>query len=82
MMKSEANTALALAERLKLRLDGHPAQVQGATLAQLLAIWLAGHVLPGRPELTEKLREELLLMHVESVRRLVPLVTTEMGTTP
>lgn len=41
----------------------HPA-VQGAALADLLAMWIAGH----EPEV----REKLLELHIEGVRALVP----------
>lgn len=53
-----------LVQAIRPLLAGKHAAVQGATLADLLAIWLAGHP----PEV----REEMLAMHVAEVRNLIP----------
>jgi len=42
----------------------HPMHV-GAALADLAAIWLAGH--------PEQAREELLALHVDYIRKLIPI---------
>lgn len=56
--------AFALASRVKPLLAGkHPA-VQGAALAELLSLWLAGH--------PAEVREQLLENHIDTVRKLVP----------
>jgi hypothetical protein len=52
-------------------LAGRPPQVQGAALADLLATWITGHIIPGKPSETEALREQIMEMHVEMVRELV-----------
>jgi hypothetical protein len=44
--------------------------MQGAVLAELLALWLAGHQLVGDEEETAALRERLLLWHMDAVRQL------------
>jgi hypothetical protein len=66
---------LAEVERVvaKIRplLTGRPSRVQGAILADLVATWLAGHFGPD-DVVTSKLREELLDLHVETVRQLIP----------
>jgi hypothetical protein len=49
----------------------------GGALADLLATWLAGHVMPGDREGTEKMRERLLKVHVRAVRKLVPTNETQ-----
>jgi hypothetical protein len=54
-----------LVERIKPILAGNPGQIQGAVLADLLAIFLAGHAPP--------LREQILAIHLETVRRLIPV---------
>lgn len=54
---------LELAERIKPILAGKEAHIQGAVLAELLSIWLAGHVVAGNKEQTIALRSELLAMH-------------------
>src|SRR5262245_46031556 len=55
------------------RLAGKPPEVQGAALADLVATFLAGHMVAGDPEATAKLREELLTTHIEIVRQLIPV---------
>jgi hypothetical protein len=52
---------------------GKSPQVQGRALADLLALWLAGHVVRGDPEGTKYVREALLDAHLEKVWRLVPI---------
>lgn len=54
-------------------LKGHPSPLQGAALADLLAIWLAGHMIKGNPTATDRLREDILALHVEKVRELIPV---------
>jgi hypothetical protein len=46
-------------------LKGREPQLQGAVLADLLSIWLAGHA--------PQLREEILALHINSVRALIPV---------
>jgi hypothetical protein len=48
---------------------GRDPEVVGAALADLMAIFLASHVGDGKDEL----REELLALHVETVRKLIPI---------
>lgn len=52
---------------------GQPSEIQGAALAELLSIWLAGHIIQGDPAKTDALRESLLEMHIGVVRELVPV---------
>lgn len=52
-------------------LAGHPAGVQGAVLADLLATWLAGH--QGPDGLIDKAREEILELHIKMVREMLPM---------
>jgi hypothetical protein len=63
--------AFDLISRIGPMLAGHPAQVQGAVLSDLMATWLAGHI-ADNPAATRMLREELLRSWVEVVGRLVP----------
>jgi hypothetical protein len=66
-----AGTVLAVVARIRPMLAGrHPGE-QGAILADLLAIWLAGHPF--------ELREALLDNHVERVRDLIPPNVKAMG---
>lgn len=61
-----------LVERIRPLLADHAARVQGGVLADLLAIWLAGHIVPNDQRETDKLREEILRLHVQIVHQLIP----------
>jgi len=64
--------ALAVTERIKANpRQSHPT-LQGAVLAELLSIWIAGHVADTSAN-SAKLRREMLKMHVEQVRKLIPV---------
>ena len=54
---------------IKPLLAGHPPEVQGAVLADLLAMFLAGHVGPD----ADTVREDLLWFHIDLVRQLIPV---------
>jgi hypothetical protein len=66
-----AMTVMGLVEAIRPILAGHPAPVQGAALADLLAIWVAGHHASTTAE-TERVRAELLENHIAAVARLIP----------
>jgi hypothetical protein len=72
----------ALANRIKPLLAGHPAELQGAVLADLLAIWLAGHHVEGDEDATRKFRAELLSDHLAAVRLLTGVNARPLGMTP
>lgn len=54
-----------IVEQCRHELAGHPPEIQGAALADLLAIWLAGHPPP--------MREELLRVHIDMMCQLIPV---------
>ena len=62
-MDSELEEVKQLVESIRPRLAGRAAHVQGAVLADLLSLWLAGHA--------PQLRDSVLAMHVEVVRALM-----------
>lgn len=64
--ESQAIVVQALCRVIKPLLAGHHPRVQSAVLADLLAMWLAGH-------LDHAVREEVLAEHIELVRKLVPV---------
>ncbi|HEX8782631.1 MAG TPA: hypothetical protein VF764_04620 [Steroidobacteraceae bacterium] len=66
-------------DRINPVLHGLPPPVQGLILADLLAMWLAGHFTTD-PEETDLLREELLQRHCQSVRELVEINAKILGT--
>jgi len=65
-MSKAANESMALFHKLSGLLKDKPRAVQGAALAQALAMWLAGHRVPEE-------REAVLAMHLESVKSMVPI---------
>lgn len=69
-------------ERIKPHLGGYPPEVQGIILADLLAIWLAGHQVEGDPQATTKIRGELLAHHLIWVEKLVTVNAMIIGTEP
>jgi hypothetical protein len=71
----------SIADRIKPLLAGQSPDVQGAVLADLLAIWLAGHHVEGDENATRTLRAELLADHCFAVRQLVLVNAKIMGTT-
>ena len=58
----------ALLDLIAPILAGSDAELQGAVIADLAAIWLARH-----PIENDRMREELLQMHLQHVRELVEL---------
>ena len=81
-MQTRIEIIKGLVQRIGPILAGHPAPIQGAVLADLLATWLAGHHVPGDQDATRSKRAELLAMHCSTVRQLVPHNAKEIGTTP
>lgn len=69
-------------ERIKPHLAGRSPEVQGAILAELLSIWLAGHQVEGDSDATRKLRGEVLAVHLVGVEQLVPVNAKILGTVP
>lgn len=79
---AETREVAAAVERIKPHLAGRAPEVQGAILADLLAIWLAGHQVAGDSEATRKLRGAMLAMHLMAVEQLVPINARIIGATP
>jgi hypothetical protein len=72
----------AIVDRVRPLLAGHSPEIQGAALADLLAIWLAGHHVAGDEHATRTMRAELLAMHCGEVRNLTTVNAKIIGTTP
>lgn len=60
-------------EHIKPHLAGQRPEIVGAVLADLVAIFLASHVVLGNPEETAKVREDELAILLGLVRQLLPL---------
>lgn len=70
--------ALALSSVIQPLLHGHPSYIQSAALADLVSLWLAGHIVPGNPEGTQRTREGLFDDWCETVWKLVPASEKEI----
>jgi hypothetical protein len=70
--------ARAIVLQIKPLLAGIPSEIQGAVLADLLSLWLAGHLAPGNPVETDKFRAFLLDNHIAAVRALIPSSEQEL----
>lgn len=62
-----------IVDQARALLAGRKPEVQSAVLADLLAMYLAGHIIRDGPAETDALRERLLDLHVDLVRQLVPV---------
>jgi len=71
--------AFDLAREFGRLLAGKSPEVQGVVLAELLSKWLAGHIDLDSKESTRRTREDLLRVHVDTVRKLVPESAKEIG---
>lgn len=74
--EDQAAAAERIAQKTYALLVGHPSEIQGAVLADLLATWLAGHIVHDNPAETHKIRKSVLDLHIEVVRKLIPVNAT------
>ena len=70
----------ALTQRVRPLFRGGDPDIVGGALADLTAIWLAGHVVPGDGLATAKLRDEHLRLHSRLIRQLTTINAKIMGT--
>jgi hypothetical protein len=73
MPAEQVDNVKMLTDRISPILHGHSPVIQGAVLAELLATWLAGHVVPGDRMQTILLRGRLFHEHMKIVRDLTKL---------
>lgn len=69
--RRDATTALSLAERVRPVLAGNPPDIIGAALADLVAMWIAGHFDTRGAIETAKHREQLIGQWLDTVRQLI-----------
>ena len=70
----------ALSDQMSEILADTPPDVRGAALADLLALWIVGHVdESGNAGRTTRLRERLLKTHVQGVHKLVDFYSRRFG---
>jgi hypothetical protein len=79
---SDIDDAVALAKAAQPFLTSKPSEIQGAALAGLLAIWLAGHVVHDDPAATKLWRAKILKIHLTTVRRLTSIYSQTLAKSP
>ena len=67
----QATEVMELVRAIRPMLANRTPEVQGMALADLLAAWLAGHVLLGNPKETRKMRKQMLKGHLVAVEGLI-----------
>jgi len=77
--RRRAIEALDLVEQIRPILATRDEDVQSAALAELLALWIAGHTAGPPGQTVYQWREELLQKHIELVRKLIVPSETERG---
>lgn len=70
MSATEIDTVAEITRRVRPILAGHPAYIQGAVLADLLATWIAGHRAGKK---TLELRAQMLEFHLKAVIAMVAI---------
>ena len=68
MAAEQVDKVKMLTDRISPILHGHNPEIQGAVLAELLATWLAGHVVPGDRMQTILARQFIPRAHEDSSR--------------
>lgn len=66
-----------LFERIRPHLAGREPHLVGAVLAWAAATWLAGHQSDGGEATNDRLRTDLLRIHTEAIRKLIPIAEAE-----
>jgi hypothetical protein len=64
--------AIVLAKLIKPILAGHEPHVQGATVAELMATFVASHAVPGNAQKTKKLRARIMTTLLVQAEHLIP----------
>jgi hypothetical protein len=64
--------AIELEAKMRPLFMGYHPATQGAVLASLAALFLAGHMIKGSRTKTDKAREQLLVEHVRMIRQMIP----------
>jgi len=67
-----ATHVMKISQEVQALLHGHGMMIQGAVLADLLSLWLAGQLVPGDEEATKQVREAALQQHMNVVRDMIP----------
>jgi len=78
--ETEFKAGMKKAEEVGAVFSGLSSPVIGCMLADLTATWLAGHVIEGKPELTQDLRIKLLETYLRMTVALIRPNAEEIGT--
>ena len=75
----ETRTIAEAVEMIEPILAGRKPEIQGAILADLLAMWLAGHYVADDAVATRTMRAEMLAGHLLGVEELVTINAKMLG---
>ena len=70
---------VTIVKQISPLLAGQDPKLVGAVLADLTAMWIAGHVSPGNPGETEQVRLRLLALHIAGVGSLIGVNAEQSG---
>jgi hypothetical protein len=73
----DSDQVMRLVNVIRPLLAGEPPSIQGAVIADLLAIWLAGHF-AGDNDATAMMREKMLAALIATARQLVQVNEAEI----
>jgi hypothetical protein len=77
-VKAQIKQVEILSNQIRELFQGRQPDVIGATLADLLATLLAGFIVEDDEIETNKLREEMLAIHIDGVRKMIPANAREI----
>jgi hypothetical protein len=77
MYDADTVEAIRLADAIKPMLADRPSQVQGAALADRVAIFISGHIVAGDEKATALMRGALLFTWLKTVRALVESIDAD-----
>jgi hypothetical protein len=78
----DAQTIQKLFDHVRPQFGGYKPQVVGAALADLTALWLAGHYVADDPEATRGLRGDLLRLHITMIKQMIGPNSKIVGSPP
>lgn len=81
MIETEVAVIEETVNKIRPFLAGLPPELQGAILAELAAVWVAGHHIEGDVEATAEFRSDLLESYLSLVEEMIPVKARMLGST-
>jgi len=77
--EGQTEQAMQVSRAIQPALRGLDDGVQGAVLADLLSLWVAGHYVWGDEQATFDFRKQILEIHIQAVIDLIPASSKEIS---